>query len=202
MMLAGCGSGSGTAPEPSTGSAGKSAGAPTTTSSKDPCEPRPFSDDVEGPLKVVNEGEDATIEIGMTKVSLKLTGASSPATIPVAFEPGRTFKAPPGSMLVAVAYKLRNRGPGEIKPSTDLNSRTLLKLDDVFYPYASALPCDIPISASWAVAHGGTNPAIPLPAHGSTETAVVFIVPKPAQKTRIALVVPGQVGIELRKLDS
>ena len=199
-LLVGCG---GSSPQPST-----SAEARTTTesapasSSKDPCEPHQRPSEVGRPSASVGLGEATAIEIGDTKATLTLLRASSPAAIRVTYGEERKFEAPAGSILVAVTYRLRDRGPGELKPSEDVNSRMLLQVAGNFYPYAAALPCDVPITASWAVAQGGSNPAQPVPVGQSTTTAVVFIAPKPSRKARAALVVPGEVEVELPGIGS
>jgi len=199
-LLVGCG---GSSPPPSTSAEARtSAGPPPASSPKDPCEPHQSSSEVEGPAATAGAGEATAIEIGDTKAALTLLRASSPAAIRVTYGEERKFEAPAGSILVAVTYRLGNRGPGELKPSEDVNSRMLLRVAGNFYPYAAALPCDVPITASWAVAQGGSNPAQPVPVGQSATTAVVFIAPKPSQEAGAALVVPGEVEIELPGIGS
>lgn len=146
-------------------------------------------------------GEAVPIEIGTTKAEVTLLQASFPKAIEVVYGRKRSFEAPAGSMLVAVTYRIENQGPGEVKPSADFNGRTLMRVGDDFYPYATALPCDIALTASWASSQGGSNPAFPVPVDESAKSAVVFIVPKSPQSAELALVVPGQVAVELRDSD-
>jgi hypothetical protein len=193
-FLAGCGSAS-----PSGSSSAKEAnGRPAAArSSNHPCEPRQVAAELESSDTSPGGGEAAPIEIGETDATFDLLRAASPTAIWVTYGDKRKYEAPPGSMLVAVTYRLHNRGPGELKPSEDMNSRAFLRVSGNLYPYAADLPCNIPITASWAVAQGGSNPAISVPAGDSVTTAVVFIVPKPREETRISLVIPGQVDFEI-----
>ncbi|HEY6549887.1 MAG TPA: hypothetical protein VIY71_01660 [Solirubrobacterales bacterium] len=196
VFLAGCGSASQSSSSSDSEANGRSTVA--ANSSKDPCEPRRVSAELESPTTSLGEGETAPIEIGKTDATLDLLRTASPTSISVTYGDKRKFQAPPGSMLVAVTYRLQNRGPGELKPSEDMNSRTFLRVAGNLYPYAADLPCNVPITASWAVAQGGSNPAIPIPVGDSVTTAVVFIVPKPQEEARISLLIPGQVDFELR----
>jgi hypothetical protein len=164
----------------------------------DPCTPRREPGKIEDPPRRVEEGERAPIEIGKTKLTLKVERTAFPQAIPIRFSERPPFKAPQGAMLVAITYRLANKGPDSAKPSENLNSQLLLRASGAQYPYASELPCGIPITASWALDQEGVNPALPLEPGKQATTAVVFIVPKQEPGTNLSLVVPEQVGIGLQ----
>jgi hypothetical protein len=199
LALAGCGSsGDGT---------GSTAGGETTATAKekqadkggpDPCRPHRAPGPIEDPPQRSEQGKPVPIEVGKTKLTLKVEATALPAAIPIRFGERPPFKAPQGAMLVAVTYRLDNKGPDGVKPSENLNAQLLLRVSGAQYPYAAELPCGIPITASWALAKGGENPAQPVEAGEGARTAVAFIVPKQEPGTRLSLVVPGQVGIALQ----
>jgi hypothetical protein len=195
-VIAGCGSTASQSPE--------TAASTSTTrgSSNDPCEPARVAHEVDGWDRAAREGQGTAIEVGDTTAVLDVMETAFPDSISVRFGEGRRFQPPDGTMLVAITYRLKNGGPGELKPSEDLNSRTLLQVSGELYPYAAKLPCSIPISASWALSKNGTNPAQRIEVGESTMTAVVFVVPKAKEGTEVTLAIPGQVGIELRSARS
>jgi hypothetical protein len=164
----------------------------------DPCTARREPGKIEDPPRRVEEGERAPIEIGKTKLTLEVLRTAFPQAIPIQFSERPPFKAPQGSMLVAVTYRLANKGPDSAKPSENLNAQLLLRSAGKQYPYAAELPCGIPITASWALEQEGVNPALPLEPGDEATTAVVFIVPKQEPGTNLSLVVPEQVGIGLQ----
>ncbi|HXS46601.1 MAG TPA: hypothetical protein VN756_03965 [Solirubrobacterales bacterium] len=192
LMLGGCGS---------SGDSSSTAPARTDTvakeeTSRDPCEPRRAPGPVLDPPRRVAKGKPASIELAQRRATLTLTGISLPRAIPVRFDQRPPFE-PKSGFLVAITYEIENSGPGVLKPSEDLNARLLLRASGEQYPYARELPCRIPISASWAVEQGGTNPARPVPAGRSVKSAIVFIAPKQEPGTKLSLVLPEQVGIPL-----
>lgn len=195
LLLAACGSSSETASNPVREPSRESTERPLATN--DPCEPRRFDGDVEDPPRRAEQDSEEAVAIGSTELVLEVVGTELPTSIPISFADRPPFEAPKGSMLVAVSYRVRNEGPRELKPSEDLNTRLLLRASGALYPHAVALPCSIPLAASWAVDHGGVNPATPLPAGDSVTSAVVFVVPKQQPDTALSLVLPGQVGIAL-----
>lgn len=198
LALAGCGSSgdsttSGTGGD-TTAAKAKQAGG----SGHDPCTPRQLPGPVEDPPRSREAGEPVGIEVGKTKLTLEVTKTAFPAAIAIPFGKRPPFKARQGSMLAAVTYRLDNEGPDPVKPSENVNAQLRLRASGAQYPYAAELPCGLPITASWALDHGGDNPAQPVePGHART-TAVVFIVPKLEPGTRLSLVVPSQVGIALQ----
>jgi hypothetical protein len=167
-------------------------------SAHDPCTPRRAAGPIEDPPRRSEQGKRVPIEVGKTKLTLKVERTALPGSIPIRFGKRPPFKAPQGSMLVAVTYRLANDGPGSAKPSENINSNLLLRASGKQYPYAAELPCGLPITASWALDQGGANPALPVEPGDEATTAVVFIVPKQAPGTQLSLVVPEQVGIGLR----
>jgi hypothetical protein len=191
VALAGCSSSSDPAPERPPGASD------STEASRDPCEPRRFDGEVEDPPRRDGQGGLERVEIGSSELGLEAVGTAFPRSIPISFAEREPFEAPKGSMLVAISYRIENEARGELKPSEDLNPRLLLRASGALYPHAAGLPCGIPLAASWAVAHGGDNPAVPVAPGGSARSAVVFIVPKQETGTRLSLVLPGQVGIAL-----
>ncbi|MDQ3724670.1 MAG: hypothetical protein M3335_02065 [Actinomycetota bacterium] len=204
-LLAGCGSSGDSTTGASGGDTTAASGKKRKQGKKDakkpgnePCTPRREAGKIKDPPRRVEEGEPAPFEIGKTKLKLEVLDVAFPKAIPIVFGERPAFKAPEGSMLVAVFYGLVNYGPGRVKPSEHLNSHLLLRAAGKQYPYAAELPCGIPITASWALSQDGDNPAEPLVPRSSTGTAVVFIVPKQEPGTNLSLVVPGQVGIGLR----
>jgi hypothetical protein len=199
VLAAGCGS--------SGDSTGATAGNDTTAAAKekqadkggpDPCRPHRAPGPVQDPPQRSEQGKPVPIEVGKTKLTLKVEATSLPAAIPIRFGERPPFKAPQGAMLVALTYRVNNKGPDSIKPSENLNAQLLLRASGAQYPYAAELPCGIPITASWALDKGGKNPAKPVAAGRDAKTAVAFIVPKQEPGTRLSLVVPGQVGIALQ----
>jgi hypothetical protein len=198
LALGGCGS---SGEDTTAGPAGETTAAEKPKQKKsahDPCTPRREPGKIEDPPRRREQGEQAPIEVGKTKLTLKVERTALPGSIPIRFGERPPFKAPQGSMLVAVTYSLANDGPDSVKPSENLNSRLLLRASGKQYPYAAELPCGIPITASWALDKGGVNPALPVEPGEEATTAVVFIVPKQEPETRLSLVVPGQVGIGLQ----
>jgi hypothetical protein len=205
VLAAGCGSSGDSTTDTSRGdttaaSAGKAkqGNKETKKPGNDPCTPRREPGKIEDPPRRVEEGDPARFEIGKTKVKLEVLDVAFPQEIPIVFGERPPFKAPKGSMLVAVFYGLVNYGPDNVKPSENLNAQLLLRASGVQYPYAAELPCGIPITASWALSRDGDNPAEPLVPRSSSGTAVVFIVPKQEPGTNLSLVVPEQVGIGLQ----
>jgi hypothetical protein len=198
MLAPGCGS----APTTSTGgtTAPRSNEGAAKVGSHDPCTPRRAEGPVEDPPRRRGEGEPVPIEIGETEVTLEVERTALPGSIPIRFGERRPFEAPQGAMLVAVTYRLANRGPDEVKPSENLNAQLLLRASGAQYPYAAELPCGIPITASWALDEGGENPAHRLAPGDRAKTAVAFIVPRQESGTSLSLVVPDQVGIALRPI--
>ena len=197
-LPAGCGSSAdSTTPGPA-GDATAAKEKQASGSGHEPCTPRRAPGPVEDPPRSREAGEPVGIEVGKTKLTLEVTETAFPPSISIPFGKRPPFKAREGSMLVAVTYRLDSEGPDPVKPSENLNAQLLLRASGAQYPYAAELPCGLPITASWALDHGGDNPARPVePGHART-TAVVFIVPKQEPGTRLSLVVPGQVGIALR----
>ncbi len=189
MIATGCG----TSSDPSTSSPDRS----RTVASSDPCEPVPISRTIRPSSTIVRQGEATPVEIGKTTASLKILQAASPKTIRLRFDEKRKFAPPPGSILVAVTYRVKNGGPGQLKPSEDLNSRLFLRVSDELYPYAANLPCGAPVTASWAVARQGSNPAFTTPVGQSATTAAVFIVPTPKQAEALELFISDQAVVNL-----
>jgi hypothetical protein len=193
LVPIGCGSSGDSTRSTATGDTG----AAEPKSSHDPCEPRRAAGPVLDPPRRAPSGKPAAIEIGETKATLTVTGTSFPRTIDDHFGEQVPFEPSGGSALVAVTYELENAGPEPLEPSEDLNAKLLLRASGAQYPYAAELPCSIPITASWALEQGGSNPAQPLPAGGRARTAIVFIAPRQDPGTKISLVLPEQVGIPL-----
>lgn len=196
-VLAGCGSSSGSPPK------AESEAAPdrpprASATAKDPCEAHRFEGEAEDPARRSEERARESVAIGSSELGFEVTASELPSSIPISFEERRPFEAPPGSMLVAVSYRVENESERELEPSEDLNARLLLRASGALYPNAVALPCDIPLAASWSVAHGGENPALPVQPGDSARSAVVFIVPRQQPGTPLSLVLPGQVGVALR----
>jgi len=198
LAVAGCGSSGEDTTAVSTADTTAAANREGKKGNHDPCTPRRQPGKIEDPPRRREQGEQAPIEVGKTKLTLKVERTALPDSIPIRFGERPPFKAPQGSMLVAVTYSLANDGPDSVKPSENLNSQLLLRASGKQYPYAAELPCGIPITASWALDKGGENPALPVEPGGEATTAVVFIVPKQEPETRLSLVVPGQVGIGLQ----
>jgi hypothetical protein len=198
-LFAGCGS-SGTDTGSTSGGEATAAakGKPAEKPSPEPCRPHRAPGPVEDPPRRGEEGQPVPIEIGKTKLTMEVEATALPAAIPIRFGERPPFKAPQGAMLVAVTYRVDNQGPDSVEPSENLNAQLLLRASGAQYPYAAELPCGIPITASWALDHGGDNPAQPVEPGERTKTAVAFIVPKQEPGTRLSLVVPGQVGIALQ----
>lgn len=190
-VLAGCGSSAKEEP----GAAGGGASKPVAAS--DPCEPRRFTGEAEAPPRRSEEGRRERVAIGDSALGFEVTESELPGSIPIRFDERKPFEAPHGSMLVAVGYRVENEAERELEPSEDLNARLLLRASGALYPNAAALPCDIPLAASWSVDHGGENPALPVRPGGSARGAVVFIVPKQRPGTPLSLVLPGEVGVAL-----
>jgi hypothetical protein len=201
LALAGCGSSEDSTTSTSAGgdtTAAKEKRKQDKQSANEPCTPRRLSGKVEDPPRRSAQGKPVPIEVGKTKLTLEVERTAFPRAIPVRFSERPPFKAPQGSMLVALTYSLDNDGPGSVKPSENLNAHLTLRAAGARYPYAAELPCGIPITASWSLQQGGENPARPLAAGEEATVAVVFIVPKQESGTRLSLVVPNQVGIALR----
>ncbi len=199
-LLAGCGSSGDSTTGASAGDITAAAEKPTREkkSAHDPCTPRREPGPVENQPRRSEQGEPVPIEVGDTKLTLEVEQTALPNAIPIRFGERPPFKAREGSMLVAVTYHLANKGPDPVKPSENLNAQLLLRASGALYPYAAELPCGFPITASWALDHGGENPAQPVEPGEEATTAVVFIVPKQEPDTLLSLVVPEQVGIGLR----
>jgi hypothetical protein len=200
-LLAGCGSSG----DSSTGASGGDTTAASgekrkqgKKSGNEPCTPRREQGKVADPPQRSAQGKPVPVEVGKTKLTLEVERTAVPNAIPIRFGKRPPFKAPQGSMLVAITYRLDNEGPDSVEPSEHLNAQLLLRAAGAQYPYAAELPCGIPITASWALDKGGENPAQPVAAGEEATAAVVFIVPKQQPGTRLSLVVPGQVGIALR----
>lgn len=168
------------------------------SSDRDPCVPARTEEPAADPPKRSAEGRTNSVEVGDSQVELVVLSSASPVKIPVSFEDREAFHPPKGYELVAVTYEATNLGESAFKPSKDLNSRFLIRVSGATYPYAAKAPCSVPITASWAVQHGGQNPAIPISTSESVKTAVVFIIPKQPKGTPISLVLPEQLGIALR----
>jgi hypothetical protein len=196
-LLAGCGSSSDPSPQAARGSV-RADPPPAGAAAGDPCEPHRLEGEVEDPPRRSEEGAREPVSIGSSELSLEVTASALPSSIPIRFAEREPFEAPPGSMLVAVSYRVENGGGRELKPSEDLNARLLLRASGALYPNAVALPCSIPLAASWSVAHGGDNPALPVGPGDSARSAVVFIVPRQQPGSALSLVLPGQVGVALR----
>ncbi|HEX8050663.1 MAG TPA: hypothetical protein VF504_04280 [Solirubrobacterales bacterium] len=163
----------------------------------DPCTPRRAAGPIEDPPRRSEQGKPVPIEVGKTKLTLEVERTALPDSIPIRFGERPPFKRE-GAMLVALTYRLENKGPDEVKPSENVNAQLLLRVSGALYPYAAELPCGIPITASWALDQGGANPALPVEPGDEATTAVVFVIPKQEPGTQLSLVVPEQVGIGLR----
>lgn len=200
-LVAGCGSSGDSTTDTSAGDTTASSGEKRGQGKKnanDPCTPRREPGPIENQPRRGEQGEPVPIEVGDTKLRLEVERTALPNAIPIRFGKRPPFKAPEGSMLVAVTYRLDNDGPDPVEPSENLNAQLLLRASGVLYPYAAELPCGLPITASWAIEEGGVNPAQPVEPGDEATTAVVFIVPKQEPGTLLSLVVPEQVGIGLQ----
>ena len=146
----------------------------------------------------VQEGEPAGLKLRHAKATLTVTGTESPQQI-VPRSGGTSPIKPDRSAFVAVSYHLKNRGPGAVKPSYDINRIAVVEGANGKVWLAAGNECGGPIAASWAKEKNLASPTAEVTSGKTVTTAVVFVVSR-AARGDLTLRIPGQeTGVRLSK---